>query len=75
MSAGKDNMGKIELNLKARGLALKMLNHVRVTKAEIAETRKHTGIKTARKLVNMFKHSNLCPTVTRLSFSRVLITY
>lgn len=74
-------MGKIELNLKAKEISLvdarnKIKNSAQpLTAHQVKNVPKFSGIERARKLCKMFKDSNLCPVVTRISFSKVVITY
>lgn len=64
-------MGKIELNLRTRAKDVDRYNYKSNSKAAM----KRIGIKTARKLASMLKQAKLCPTVERISFSKVVITY
>ena len=76
-------MGKITLNLKVRQVDYEysksdratITRFGRQTKKYMALVKNHIGIKTARKLIQSFKGSNLCPQIERVSFSRAIITY
>lgn len=80
-------MGKIELNLKGRigeskevfdkviRYSMSRFSGARLTVKDTALLKRRAGIKAARSLVTMFKQSNLCPVIDRVSFSRIIITY